>query len=315
MGAHPVLRVGVGAQPGPQGWGPHPEATMKLWLPVIMEAAEQFVPIAQAAEAAGFEGVAVADHVVIPDGFASVHPSGESPFVPSSSFPDPFTMITAMGMATTRLRLMSYVYVLPLRDPFSVAKQVGTTAIVTGYRTVMGIGAGWLEEEMVVMGRDPRTRGSWVDESLEIIRDAWDDGWVEHKGRHFDVPRSGMFPVPAGPIPVWVGGKTDAALRRAIRQDGWLGMNYPVDEITMLLERLAKLRSEAGDERKDFEVFVIPNAMPSDELYQQLADLGVTSTMAGAWPPGDPAFATLDSKLAAIDAAKERLARWLTPTA
>ena len=60
---------------------------MKLWLPVIMEAAEQFVPIAQAAEAAGFEGVAVADHVVIPDGFASVHPSGESPFVPSSSFP------------------------------------------------------------------------------------------------------------------------------------------------------------------------------------------------------------------------------------
>jgi len=286
---------------------------VKLWLPVIMEPIEQFVPIAVAAEAAGYEGVALADHVVIPEGFASVHPSGENPFTPSSPFPDPFTMITAMAMATTRLRLMSYVYILPLRDPFTVAKQVGTTAILSGYRTVLGVGAGWLEEEMVVMGRDPRTRGSWLDESLAIVRDAWDDGWVEHHGRHFDVPRSGMFPHPTGPVPVWVGGKSDAALRRAVRNDGWLGMNYALDEVEERLATLARLRAEAGDERDDFEVFVIANALPTDELYEQLASWGVTSTMAGAWPPGDPAFATLESKLEALEAAKARLARWLTP--
>jgi probable F420-dependent oxidoreductase len=286
---------------------------VKLWLPVIMEPVEQFVPLAQAAEAAGFEGVALADHVVVPEVFASVHPSGENPFTATSSFPDTFTMVTAMAMATTRLRLLSYVYVVPLRDPFTVAKQVGTTAIVSGYRTVLGVGAGWLEEEFDAIGRDPRTRGAWLDESIEVLRDAWDDGWVEHHGRLIDVPRSGVFPHPMGPVPIWVGGKSDAALRRAVRNDGWLGMNYALDEVEERLATLRRLREEAGDERDDFEVFVIANALPTDELYEQLEAWGVTSTMAGAWPPGDPAFGALEAKLDALEAAKERLARWLAP--
>ena len=107
---------------------------------------------------------------------------------------------------------------------------------------------------------------------MAIVRDFWDDGFAEHHGPHFDFPRSAMFPVPGGPIPIWIGGKSDAALRRAVRQDGWLGMNYPLDEVDQLLARLGQIRAEAGDHRSDFEVFVIPQAMPSADLYRRLTE-------------------------------------------
>ena len=274
---------------------------MKFWLPLMYEPTEQFVEIARHAEALGYEGIAVADHLVIPAGFASVHPSGEPMVLESSAFPDPFVMTAAMATATSSLRFMSYVYIIAMRDPFSVAKQVGTASLVSGGRVVLGVGAGWLREEFEALGHDPRTRGRRTDEMLEVITDFWDDGVAEHHGEFFDFPRCSMLPTPADPIPVWVGGKSDAALRRAIRHDGWLGMNYGVDEILGLLDRLAALRAEAGDTRDDFEVFVIPMAMPSAELYDDLARRGVTSTLALAWPPGDPAFASMDAKVAAME--------------
>ncbi|HWW45630.1 MAG TPA: LLM class flavin-dependent oxidoreductase, partial [Acidimicrobiia bacterium] len=125
---------------------------MKYWLPLMYERTEQFVEVALAAEDFGFEGIALADHLVIPAGFASVHPSGEPMVLESSAFPDPFVMTAAMATATTSLRFMSYVYILPMRDPFSVAKQVATASLVSGGRVVMGVGAGWLREEFVALG-------------------------------------------------------------------------------------------------------------------------------------------------------------------
>jgi probable F420-dependent oxidoreductase len=262
----------------------------------MYERTEQFVEVALAAEDFGFEGIALADHLVIPAGFASVHPSGEPMVLESSAFPDPFVMTAAMATATTSLRFMSYVYILPMRDPFSVAKQVGTAAALSGGRVVMGVGAGWLREEFEALGRDPATRGRRMDEMLDVITDFWDDGWAEHHGEFFDFPRCSMLPAPSDPIPIWVGGKSDAALRRALRHDGWLGMNYGVDEIDSLLGRLSAMRAESGDARPGFEVFVIPNALPSAGLYAELAARGVTSTMALPWAPGDPAFDSVRAK-------------------
>ena len=274
---------------------------MRFWLPLMYERTEQFVDVAVVAEELGFEGIALADHVVIPDGFASVHPSGEEMVLASSAFPEPFVMSAAMATATTRLRFMSYVYVLPMRDPFWVAKQVATASLVSRGRVVMGVGAGWLREEFDAMGRDPATRGRRMDEMLDVIADFWDDGWAEHHGEFFDFPRSSMLPAPASKIPVWVGGKSDIALRRAVRHDGWLGMNYGLDEIDRLLTRLGEVRHEAGDTRPDFEVFVIPVAVPSAELYAGLSANGVTATLAMPWYPGDPAFDSLDAKRKAME--------------
>jgi len=274
---------------------------MKYWLPLIYEPTEQFVDVAVAAEELGFEGIALADHLIVPEHFASVHPSGEPMVLDSSAFPDPFVMTAAMATATTRLRFMSYVYIVAMRDPFSIAKQVATASLVSGGRVVMGIGAGWLREEFEALGHDPRTRGRRMDEMLDVIADFWEDGWAEHHGEFFDFPRCSMFPAPVDEIPVWVGGKSDAALRRAVHHDGWLGMNYALDEVRSLLARLTALRDETADTRPNFEVFVIPNAMPSSELYADLAGHGVTSTMAAAWPPGDPAFEKLSAKRGAME--------------
>jgi len=274
---------------------------VRYWLPLIYEAPDQFIQVAELAEQLGWEGIAVADHLVVPQGFTSMHPSGEQMVLESSGFPDPFTSVAAMAAATTRLKFMSYVYILPMRDPFSAAKQVGTASMLSRGRVVLGVGAGWLREEFEALGQDFSTRGRRMDEMLHVMRDFWDDGWAEHHGEFFDFPRCSMLPAPGARIPVWVGGKSDVALRRAIRNDGWLGMNYGLEEIDTLLARLASLRSEAGDARRDFEVFVIANAVPSPDLYASLEEKGVTSTLAGPWAPGDPGFATLDAKKAALE--------------
>ncbi|HEY8216439.1 MAG TPA: TIGR03619 family F420-dependent LLM class oxidoreductase [Acidimicrobiia bacterium] len=281
---------------------------MRCWLPVMFEPVDQMVEIARTAEACGYEGLALADHVAIPEGFRSTHPSGENPFTPDSAFPDPFVSIAAMAAATERLRFMSYVYVLPMRDPFAVAKQVGTVAAMFPGRVVFGVGAGWLTEEIELLGVDPTSRGRRMDEMLAVITDLWDDGWAEHHGDHFDFSRVGMFPVPSPRPRICVGGRSDAALRRAVRHDGWLGMNYELDDIEQLVVRLHELRAEAADARADFEVFVIPNAVPTAELHDRLAGLGVTSTMVMPWYPGDPAAATLAAKREAMEALATQLA-------
>ncbi len=271
---------------------------MRFWHPLMFEPMEQLGEAALVLEEAGFEGAGLADHVVVPVGFKSIHPSGENPFTPESSFPDTFSTIAALSMVTQRLRFMSYVYIIPLRDPFTVAKQVATTAALSRNRVVLGAGAGWLEEEFSVLGRSFSDRGARLDEALEIIEDFWQDGVARYSGTHYSFGEAAMFPVPTAPIPIWVGGKSRAALRRAARHDGWLGMNYPLDEIGHLLKQLSACRDEVSTGKEPFEVFVIPNAIPSLDLYGQLEDMGVTSTMGMGWYPGDPATVSLEAKRA-----------------
>ena len=284
---------------------------MDYWLYLTGEDETQYVDLARHAEAAGLRGVAIADHVAVPVQFESVHPSGApAPFDHRSSFPDPMTFAAAILASTETLEVMPYVYILPMREPFSVAKQAATLAVLSGDRFRMGVGAGWLFEEIELMGQAVARRGRRMDEMLEIVRGFWTQESLEFHGEFFDFPPAGMAPRPAKPVPIWVGGKSDAALARAVRQDGWLGMNYDLPEVHALLERLAVMRAEAPPRDDPFEVFVIPNAEPSPELHAELGERGVTSTLAFAWPAGDPAFDSLSAKQQAIDAfAKTYLGR------
>jgi probable F420-dependent oxidoreductase len=210
-----------------------------------------------------------------------------------------------MAAVTTRLRFLTYVYVLPMRDPFSVAKQAGTVALLSGSRLALGVGAGWLLEEIELLGFDPHTRGRRMDEMLEVMQRFWRDGTAELAGKDFAFGPTGMFPVPEAPPPVWIGGKSPAALRRAARHDGWVGMNYDLPEVMALLKQLRAERERHVKEtgaRGPFETLVLANAEPSEALYRDLAAEGVTSTLAPAWPFGDASFAQLAAKRAAIEA-------------
>ena len=247
---------------------------MRYWLPYMFEDTSQLLEVARAAERFGFEGIALADHVAVPKGFASVHPSGENPFDERSSFPEPFTCIAAMATVTTTLRFLPYVYIAPMREPFSVAKTVGTAAALTNHRLALGVGAGWLREEFILLGHDPSTRGRRLDEMIEVVRRFWRDGTAEFHGEFFDFGPTGMYPVPGGPIPIWVGGKSDIALERAVHNDGWLGMNYDLDEIDRLLSRLSEKRDRAGDPGRPFETMVVANAIPTPSLMDDLGGAG-----------------------------------------
>ena len=282
---------------------------MDFWLAVMFEDNSQLLEIARLAEELGFTGIAVADHIAVPHGFSSLHPSGNNPFVPQTNFPDPLTTIAAMAAVTTTLRFMPYVYILPMRDPFSVAKQAGTVAQLSNDRFVLGVGAGWLTEEIELLGFDPRSRGRRMDEMIDVMRQFWDGGDAEYHGTFFDFGPTSMHPVPDRPIPIWVGGKSDAALRRAARNDGWVGMNYDLDEIDVLLPKLRAARARhldaGGDPDAPFETLVIPNALPTRDLYKSLEAKGVMSTVCTGWALGDPSAATLSSKRASMEAFAE----------
>jgi probable F420-dependent oxidoreductase len=277
-----------------------------FWLAVMFEDNSQLLDIARTAEELGFAGIAVADHIAVPHGFASVHPSGENPFDHRTNFPDPLTTIAAMAAVTTRLRFMPYVYILPMRDPFSIAKQAGTVAMLSDYRFVLGVGAGWLREEILLLDHARRRRGKRMDEMIEVIRGFWKGGITEFHGEFYDFGPTSMFPAPDRSIPIWVGGKSDAALRRAARNDGWVGMNYDLDEIDHLLPKLRAERARhldaGGDATTPFETLVIANAMPNRDLYRSLEDRGVTSTVCVGWAMGDPSAASLSAKRAGMEA-------------
>lgn len=284
---------------------------MDFWLSYIDEDPTQAIEIAQAAEAAGFKGMALADHVAVPLQFDSVHPSGgPTPFDHRSDFPDPLVTAATVLASTKTLEVMTYVYVLPMREPFSVANQVATLDLLCPGRFRFGVGAGWLTEEIDLLGHPIRGRGRRMDEMLEIIRRFWTEEEVEFHGEFFDFPPTGITPKPAGPVSIWVGGKSPAALDRAIRHEGWLGMNYDLPEVHQLLKDLEgrlQTRRAAGQPVADpFEVFVIPNAEASEALYQDLAARGVTGTIGSAWAYMDRAYTSLDAKKGAIAAFAER---------
>lgn len=278
---------------------------MEFWLPLIFEPdVLQYVEVARAAERIGFTGIALPDHVVIPSEFVPAHPGEGNPFTASVDHPDPFTVITAMGAATTTLRFMTYVYVLTMRDPFTVAKQAASVSTLTGGRFAFGCGAGWLEEEIALLGQDPRHRGARMDEMLDVIRGLWDHGTFEYHGSHYDFAPVTMTPVPQPPPPIWIGGG-HASLRRAARCDGWVGMDHPFDELEELLAQLERMRRRQADERDASraaaQTMAVARELPSRELYARLEGLGVTATIALPWRPADPDYAQLPAKVAAME--------------
>src|SRR5574340_551971 len=133
-----------------------------------------------------------------------------------------------------------------------------------GYRFLLGAGSGWNVDEMQVLGYDPARRGRRMDEMIAIIRDFWDDGLAAFDGEFYRFGTAGQFPVPKERIPILIGGKSDVALRRAARNDGWCGMNYAVEEIPTLVatlkrERRKHLEATGGDRSTPFPLYVMPD--------------------------------------------------------
>jgi len=185
-----------------------------------------YAPLAIAAEQAGYHSMVVPDSICYPRHSGSTYPfnpDGSREFLEDKPFLEPFSLIPALGAVTSRLRFVTFVLKLPVRPPVLVAKQATSAAVLTGGRLVLGVGTSPWREDYEVLGVDWASRGRRMDESIAILRGLAAGGYFEYHGKVFDLPPVKIAPVPAEPIPVLVGGHSDAALRRAARVgDGWM---------------------------------------------------------------------------------------------
>lgn len=283
---------------------------MRFWLATAFLPASEQLALARAADAAGYHGVTVSDHIAWPRHLRSrypysPHPDGSPVWAPETDWPDPWVLVSAMAAVTTRLQFTTNVYVAPARDLFTVAKLVSTAAVLSGDRVALGVAAGWCREEFALTGQDFATRGRRLDEMIVALRAVWKGGWAEHHGRFVDFDAVQISPVPSAPIPIYVGGHSDAALRRAATLgDGWIGFSaWAPEQAHAELDRLERHLADAG-RRLDgsFEVIIALLAPPDPDLYEELAARGVTGLLVAPW------MAARDGDLADRVSAVERFA-------
>ena len=270
---------------------------MRWTVAFPMFPADHLVPMARAAEAAGFDSITVPDSVFFPETVSADYPyspDGGRFWAPETPFVDPFVAISAMVAVTDRIRFLTNVIKLPIRDPLLVAKQLSSMAVLSKNRVGLGVGLSWIPEEFAWTHTDMRTRGKRADEMIEILQLLCAGNgpeWVEYHGAFYDFDRLMMAPVPSQPVPIYVGGLSEPGLRRAARlADGWISVQNTTAEIVGAMEALRIYRDEYGRANLPFEI----NALPTDayelEGYRRLADAGVTELQTVPWYffGGDP---------------------------
>jgi probable F420-dependent oxidoreductase len=244
-----------------------------------------YLPLAIAAEQAGYTSFCVPDSIAYPRDSDSKYPytpDGERTFLEDKPFIEPFSLIPAMGAVTERLRFTTFVVKLPIRHPVLAAKSAASVAVLTGNRFGFGVGLSPWPEDYRLCGQLWAGRGARMDEMIEIIRGLTKGGFYEFHGQHYDVEPVKICPVPTKPIPILIGGHAEAALRRAARLgDGWMHAGGDAAALNGYLRRLGELRREYRREREPFEVHVIALDAFTLDGARRLEDLGVTDAIVG----------------------------------
>jgi len=250
-----------------------------------------YLPLARAAEEAGFDSMVVPDSICYPeesDARYPYNPDGTREFLDGKPFLEPFSLIPAMGAVTETLRFITFVLKLPIRHPVLVAKQVGSTAVLTDNRLLLGVGTSPWPEDYAVCDVPWEGRGKRMDEQIDVLRGLLGGGYFEYHGEVFDVPSIKMSPTPTKPVPILIGGHHEAALRRAaLVGDGWLHGGGDPEDLPGLLDRLTELRRQYGTLDKEFEIEVISLDAYSVDGIEKLEELGVTGVIVGFRYPYD----------------------------
>lgn len=258
---------------------------MRFTYAEAMTDATYYVPLAQAAETAGYSSMTVADSLIYPEHSDSRYPyteDGNREFLEGKEFIETLTLCAALGAVTSTLRFTPFVLKLPIRPPVLVAKQASSIAYLTGNRLGLGVGLSPWKEDYQVMGVPWERRGKRFDECIDIVRGLTSGEKFEYHGEFYDIQPVTMTPAPTQPIPILVGGHADAALRRAVvRGDGWMHGGGPQDELDRLLDRIDEIRKEEGVEDRPFEKHVISFDAYTVDGVKRLEDRGITDVIVG----------------------------------
>jgi probable F420-dependent oxidoreductase len=248
-----------------------------------------YAPLARAAEGAGYASFSVADSLIYAKESDTTYPytdDGNREFLEDKAFIETFTLIAALGAVTERIRFTPFVLKLAVRPPALVAKQAMSIAALNGGRLGLGVGLSPWPEDFIVMGVPWERRGKRMDEAIDIVRGLSTGEYFEYHGEFFDIPAVKMTPAPPEPIPLLVGGHSDAALRRAVvRGDGWMHAGGDPEELDAMLAKLARIREQEGRADDPFEVHVISFDAYTPDGAKRLEDKGVTDAIVGfRWP-------------------------------
>jgi probable F420-dependent oxidoreductase len=283
---------------------------MKFYVSSAFLNTREIIEIAKAADELGYDGIGIPDHVVNVETLQTPYPytkDGERRWQPFTDWPDPWVLAGALAQVTTRLRFVNTVYIPAMRNPYSAAKAIGTAAVLASGRIELGIGVGWCREEFALMGEQFQARGKRTDEMIELMRALWAPGWTEFDGEFYQTPRLEMQPTPP-PIPVYVGGLSDAALRRAARNDGWIGDLIKSEQAIEAVGKLRELRLEKGLTMQDFTILTPLTDAFTTADYQRVEDAGVTGIITMPWMFYSGPQATLDDKIDGMQRFRKDLA-------
>lgn len=278
---------------------------MKFWQVISWCETEHIIDVARHAESLGFEGIILAEHIYYPASTRSHYfysSDGSSIQNAEMNFPDPLITFAAIASVTQKLRMMTGIYVLPLRHPIDAAKNMATLARLSNNRFQLGIGAGWLREEFDQFNVSFDSRGQRMDEMIEVMGKLWTGNPVTHHGHHFNLEDVQIRPYPSEPIRIIAGGHSRAALARSTQRcNGWYGPGNSLDELKTLIPELIDARKASQNSNEEFEIIAPLSTPLSTDACIQLEELGVTGTVSYPFLFGIGPNSSLDDKKAYME--------------
>ena len=264
----------------------------------------QYVPLAQAAEEVGFDAFVIPDSIAYPKHSDSKYPytpDGNREFLEGAPFIEPFILAATLAAVTKTLRFHTFVVKLPVRHPVLVAKQAASVAVMSGNRFSLGVGLSPWPEDYDICHVPWKGRGKRMNEMMEMIRGLTSGEYFSYEGEHFQLQSIKMTPTPTEPIPLLVGGHSDAALRRAVTLgDGWMHAGGDQLELETMIGKLHAMRKDLGVEDRPFQIHAASYLALTPDGIRQLEDLGVTDALIGFRPPYEKDTTPLETKIESI---------------
>ncbi|QFU77940.1 LLM class flavin-dependent oxidoreductase [Halioglobus maricola] len=244
-----------------------------------------YYPMAQAAEAAGYDGIVIPDSICYPEEASSKYPynkDGSREFLESVPFLESLIAVTGMAAVTERIRFATFVYKLAVRQVAPVAKQVQSIQALSGDRFDFGIGISPWEEDFAICGVPWEKRGKRFDEQIDILRGLETGEFFGYDGDLIKMPANKMCPTTGVATPLLIGGHADVALKRAARVgDGWMCAGADTQQVESYIGRINQLREEYGTADRPFRFFTTGQDAFTEEGIARLESIGVTDVVIG----------------------------------
>jgi probable F420-dependent oxidoreductase len=239
---------------------------------------EQLTEFAQFAEHRGFDSLWVSDHVVVPRTITSRYPyspDGSFPLPPDLPFLEPLATLLFVAAVTQRVKLGTTILVVPMRNPVITAKTIATLDVLSSGRSILGAGAGWMAEEFELLDVPFEKRGARLDDYLGVIKALWTEDQPSFKGKYYSIDDVGFAPKPSRKPhpPIWIGGHSAPALKRAGRLgDAWHAA-YIGPEVVSKQYQEVRRHAEAAGRDPDSVALTVRTRLPLNDADRTIEQL------------------------------------------